>query len=74
MLEYNGQPARGTEPAGARLSRLSEASLRINESVDVDLDTALQAMMDGVRFLTGAPLRHHRHPGRFGPGGRPTWP
>ena len=41
------------EPPGDRLSRLSQASLRINESLDVD--TALQAVMDNARSLTDAP-------------------
>ena len=36
MLENNGQPANGTGSRGDRLSRLSQASLRINESLDVD--------------------------------------
>ena len=36
MLENNGHPARGTDPAGDRLSRVSQASLRISESLDVD--------------------------------------
>ncbi len=44
----------GTKSAGDRLSRLSEASLRINESLDVD--TALQAVMDSARSLTHAPF------------------
>ena len=35
-----------------RLSRLSEASLRINESLD--LDTVLQQVVDSARSLTGA--------------------
>ena len=35
-----------------RLSRLSEASLRINESLDVD--AALRAVLEGARSLTGA--------------------
>ena len=35
-----------------RLSRLSEASLRITESLD--LDTILQGVIDGARSLTGA--------------------
>ena len=34
------------------LSRLSEASLRITE--DLDLDTVLQGVVDGARSLTGA--------------------
>ena len=40
---------RGTD----RLSRLSAASVRINESLDVD--TALRAVMDSARCLTDAP-------------------
>ena len=36
-----------------RLSRLSEASLRINE--DLDIEAALQAVMDGARSVTHAP-------------------
>ena len=43
MLGNNGLPANGAEPPGARLSRLSAASLRINESLDVD--TALRAVL-----------------------------
>ncbi len=35
-----------------RLTRLSEASLRVNESLDPD--TVLQEVMDGARSLTGA--------------------
>ena len=35
-----------------RLSRLSEASLRINESLD--FDTVLQGVLDSARSLTGA--------------------
>ena len=35
-----------------RLSRLSEASLRINESLD--LDSVLQGVLDSARSLTGA--------------------
>ena len=35
-----------------RLSRLSEASLRINESLD--LDTVLQGVLDSACLLTGA--------------------
>ena len=36
MSENNGPPADGTESPGDRLSRLSAASLRINETLDVD--------------------------------------
>ena len=35
-----------------RLSRLSQASLRITD--DLDLDAVLQRVVDGVRLLTGA--------------------
>ena len=35
-----------------RLSRLSQASLRINESLD--FDTVLQEVVDSARTLTGA--------------------
>ena len=35
-----------------RLSRLSEASIRITE--DLDLDIVLQGVVDGARSLTGA--------------------
>ena len=41
-----------TEALRNRLSRLSEASLRITESLD--LDTILQEVIDGARSLTGA--------------------
>ena len=51
-MDNPGQPAQGMEPPGDRLSRLSEASLRINESLDVE--TALRAVMDSARSLTRA--------------------
>ena len=41
-----------TEALRSRLSRLSEASLRITETLD--LDTILQGVIDGARSLTGA--------------------
>ena len=41
-----------TEELRNRLSRLSEASLRITETLD--LDTILQGVIDGARSLTGA--------------------
>ena len=41
-----------TEALRNRLSRLSEASLRITETLD--LDTILQGVIDGARSLTGA--------------------
>ena len=52
-MEHADQRPPGTEPPGDRLSRLSQASLRINESLDVD--TALQAVMESARSLTDAP-------------------
>ena len=42
----------GTESRGDRLSRLSEASLRISESLDPD--TVLREVLDSARELTGA--------------------
>ncbi|MDE0369096.1 MAG: ATP-binding protein [bacterium] len=41
-----------SETLGSRLSRLTEAILRISE--DLDLDTVLQEVVDGARSLTGA--------------------
>ena len=52
MLENNGPPANGTDSPGDRLSRLSAASLRINESLD--FDTVLQGVLDSARSLTAA--------------------
>ncbi len=52
-MENAGQRLQETKPMGDRLSRLSQASLRINESLDVD--TVLRAVMDGARSLTRAP-------------------
>ena len=43
---------RENEALRDRLSRLSEASLRITE--DLDIDTVLQEVVDGARSLTGA--------------------
>ena len=43
---------RENEALRERLSRLSEASLRITE--DLDLNTVLQGVVDGARSLTGA--------------------
>ena len=51
-LENAEQHYQETEPQGDRLSQLSEASLRINESLD--LDTVLQSVLDSARSLTGA--------------------
>ena len=52
-MENAQQRPQGTEPPGDRLTRLSAASLRINESLDVY--AALQAVMDGARSLTDSP-------------------
>ena len=53
MLENNSPPTDGTDSPGdrlSRLSRLSQASLRINESLD--FDTVLQGVLDSARSLT----------------------
>ena len=47
-----GELERENEALRARLSRLSEASLRINESLD--FDTVLQRVLDSACSLTGA--------------------
>ena len=47
-----GDLARENQALRQRLSRLSEASLRINESLD--LDTVLQEVVDSARALTGS--------------------
>ena len=52
-MDSTAGPPRGMAELRERLSRLSQASLRINESLDVD--TALRAVMDGARSLTRAP-------------------
>ena len=52
-MENADRTDESAEPPGDRLSRLSSASLRINESLDID--TALQAVMDSARSLTRAP-------------------
>ena len=48
----NAKVTPATEALRNRLSRLSEASLRITESLD--LDNILQGVIDGARSLTGA--------------------
>ena len=55
---------RKTEARRERLSRLSEASLRINESLD--LDSVLQEVVDSAPRADGLSLRDHHHPGRLG--------
>ena len=52
-MQHKDLPAPGGELPGERLTRLSQASLRISGSLDVD--TALQAVMDSARSLTHAP-------------------
>ena len=47
-----GKLIRENEALRERLTRLSEASLRINESLD--FDTVLQGVLDSARSLTGA--------------------
>ena len=48
----SGDPAKEAAALRERLSRLSEASLRINESLD--LDTVLQGVLDSARDLASA--------------------
>ena len=49
-MSQSDTPRPETEPPRDRLSRLSEASLRINESLD--FDTVLQGVLDSARDLT----------------------
>ena len=51
-MKNTGERAQQTEAPRNRLSQLSEASLRINESLD--LDTVLQEILDSARSLTDA--------------------
>ena len=51
-MDNDGPPVQGTEPSGDRLSRLSEASRRINESLEFDV--VLQGVLDSARSLTAA--------------------
>ena len=51
-LEKPSQPVRQGEPPADRLYQLSEASRRINQSLD--FDTVLQGALDSARSLTGA--------------------
>ena len=51
-MEQPGQLYRDFQSLQERLSRLSEASLRINESLD--FDAVLQGTLDSARSLTGA--------------------
>ena len=52
MERSNEQDRRRIQDLEERLSRLSEASLRINESLD--FETVLQTVLDSARALTGA--------------------
>ena len=51
-MQNAGGPEREIETLRNRLSRLSEASLRINENLD--LDAVLQGVLESARTLTGA--------------------
>ena len=51
-MEQTDEPQREIAELRERLARLSEASLRINESLD--FDTVLQGVLDSARFLTEA--------------------
>ena len=52
MAQQSDQRDREMEAMRERLSRLSQASLRINESLD--FETVLQGVLDSARSLTGA--------------------
>ena len=52
MTQEGSDSGRENPEGRDRLSRLSQASLRINESLD--LDTVLQEVADGARALTGS--------------------
>ena len=52
MEQADGPQAREIAELRDRLSRLSQASLRINESLD--FDTVLQGVLDSACSLTGA--------------------
>ena len=54
MLDRYEELRQENQALRERLSRLSQASLRITE--DLDLDTVLQGVVDGARSLTGARL------------------
>ena len=51
-MHNTGDSEREVQALRERLSRLSEASLRITE--DLDIDTVLQEVVDGARSITGA--------------------
>ena len=57
-MRNSGELERENEALRDRLSRLSEASLRINESLD--FETVLQGALDSARRL-GRPLRRDHH-------------
>ena len=50
-MENASQSPQGTDPTGDRLARLSLASLRIDESLD--METALRAVMDTSQLRPG---------------------
>ena len=51
-LKDTAPAATESETLGGRISRLTDAILRISE--DLELDTVLQEVADGARLLTGA--------------------
>ena len=67
-MEQADDQAREIAELRDRLSRLSQASLRINESLD--FDTVLQGVLDSACSLTGGALRRHHPPRRIGGGYR----
>ena len=66
-MKDDGDLRREIEALRERLSRLSEASLRINESLD--LDSVLQGVLDSARHTDRRQVCPDHHPGRVGPGG-----
>ena len=59
-MENHRQIEMDNQALRTRLSRLSEASLRITESLD--LETVLQGVLDSARSMADAPLRRHYRP------------
>ena len=51
-MNESDTPSPETDPPRDRLSRLSEATLRINETLE--FDNVLQVVVDNARALTGA--------------------
>ena len=63
-MEQADDQAREIAELRDRLSRLSQASLRINESLD--FDTVLQGVLDSGLLADRGALRRHHPPERIG--------